>query len=80
MIEHCSVNRLKKTTNIHGLKFEGEFKLCEDGAVAKSRQISVNQDWKGGSQVLGERVYLDVSSINGERYSGSRFWSLPFSL
>jgi hypothetical protein len=56
MIVHCGVDRLKKTANIHGLKLKGEFKVCEDCAVAKARQRNVNQDWKGGSQVPGERV------------------------
>jgi hypothetical protein len=66
MIGHCGVDRLKKTANIDGLKFKGEFKVCEDCALAKARQRNVNKDWKGGSQVPGERVYLDISSIKGE--------------
>jgi hypothetical protein len=44
--------------------------------VAKVRQRNVNKDWKGGSQVPGERVYLDISSIKGESYGGSCFWAL----
>jgi hypothetical protein len=35
-----------------------------------------NKDWKGGSQVSGERVYLDISSIRDENYGGSCFWVL----
>jgi hypothetical protein len=76
MIRHCGVDRLKKTTNIHGLKLKGEFKVCEDCAVAKSRQRNVSKDWKGGSQLPGERVYLDISSIKGGSYGGSCFWAL----
>jgi hypothetical protein len=30
MIGRCDVDHLKKTANIHGLKFKGEFKFCED--------------------------------------------------
>jgi hypothetical protein len=44
--------------------------------VAKARQRNINKDWKGGSQVPGERVYLDISSIKGESYGGSCFWAL----
>jgi hypothetical protein len=76
MIGHCDVDRLKKTANIQGLKLKGEFKICEDCAVAKARQRNFNKDWKGGSQVSGERVYLDVSSIKGEIHGGSCFWAL----
>jgi hypothetical protein len=37
MIGHCSVDRLKKTANIHGLKLKGEFKVCEDCALVEAR-------------------------------------------
>jgi hypothetical protein len=76
MIGHCGVDRLKKSANIHGLKLKGEFKVCEDCAVAKTRQMNFNKDWKSGSQVPGERVYLDISSLKGESYGGSYFWAL----
>jgi hypothetical protein len=49
MIGHCDVDRLKKTA--HGLKLKGEFKFCEDCALAESRQRNVNKDWKDRSQV-----------------------------
>jgi hypothetical protein len=75
MIGHCGVDRLKKTANIRGLKLKEEFKVCEDCALAKARQRKVNKDWKGGTQVLGERVYLDISSIKGESNGGSCFWA-----
>jgi hypothetical protein len=73
MIGHCGVDRLKNTANIHGLKLKGEFKVCEDCALAKVRQRNVNKEWKGGSQVPGERVYLDITSITGKSYGGSCF-------
>jgi hypothetical protein len=57
MIWHCGVDRLKKTANIHDLKLKGEFKVCEDCALAKVRQRNVNKEWKGESQVSGEKVY-----------------------
>jgi hypothetical protein len=47
MIGHCGVDRLKKTANIHGLKLKGEFKVCEDCALAKARQRNIYKDWKG---------------------------------
>jgi hypothetical protein len=71
MIGHGGVDRLKKTTNIHGSKLKGELKVDEDCALAKARQRNINKDWKGGNQVPGERVYLDISSIKGESFGGS---------
>jgi hypothetical protein len=76
MIGHCGTDRLKRTATIHNLKLKGELKVCEDCALAKARQKNVNQDWKGGSQAPGERVYLDICSIRDKSYGGSRFWVL----
>jgi hypothetical protein len=76
MIGNFDIDRLKKTTNIHGLKLKGEFKVCKDCVLAKARQRNGNKDWKGGSQVPGERVNLDISLIKGESYGGSCFWAL----
>jgi hypothetical protein len=75
-IGHCGVDHLKKTANIHSLKFKAEFNFCGYCALAKVRQRSVNRDWKGGSQVLGGRIYLDISSTKVESYGGSCFWAL----
>jgi hypothetical protein len=52
------------------------FKVCKDCAVAKARQEKLNQDWKGGNQVPGKRVDLDISYIRDENYGHSCFWVL----
>jgi hypothetical protein len=44
VIGHFDVDRLKKTANIQSLKLKGEFKVCEDCAVAKARQRNINKD------------------------------------
>jgi hypothetical protein len=55
---------------------KGYFKVCDDCAEAKARHRNVNQDWKGGSLVLVERVYLDISSMKGKNCGSSCFWDL----
>jgi hypothetical protein len=40
-IWHCDFNLLNITTNIHGLKMKGEFKVCEDCVIAKAMQRNV---------------------------------------
>jgi hypothetical protein len=67
---------LKEDRSNHGLKLKGDFKVCKNYEVAKARQKNFNKDWKGGSQVSGERVYLDISSIRDESYGSSCFWAL----
>jgi hypothetical protein len=79
MIGHCGVDCLKKTAQVHGLKLKGNFKVRKDCSFAKARHKNLNKDWKGGSQVPGERFYLDISSIRDESYGGyggSCFWVL----
>jgi transposase InsO family protein len=41
-----------------------------------ARQKNVNKEWKGGSQIPGEQVYLDISSIKDVSYGGYKFWVL----
>jgi hypothetical protein len=76
MIGRCGVDRLKKTANIHALKLKGEFNVCEECKLAKATKRNISKDWKGGSQVPGERVHLNIRSIKGESYGGSCFWVL----
>jgi hypothetical protein len=33
-------------------------------------------DWKGGSQVLGERLFMDISSVRDLSLGGYKFWVL----
>jgi Reverse transcriptase (RNA-dependent DNA polymerase) len=76
MLGHCGSDRLVKTANIHDFTLHGEFKPCEECATAKARQKNVNKDWKGGSHVPGERLYIDISSVKDASYGGSKFWTL----
>jgi hypothetical protein len=36
----------------------------------------VNKDWKGGSNTIGERLYVDISSIKGKSVGGAKVWAL----
>ena len=76
MLGNCWSDRLVKTAKIHSVKLSGEFRMCEECAIAKAWQKNVNKEWKGGSQVPGERLYLDISSIKDISYGGPKFWVL----
>jgi hypothetical protein len=53
---HCGSDRLEKTSKIHNLKLNGEFKTCEQCAITKARQKNVIKDWKCVSQVPEEQL------------------------
>jgi hypothetical protein len=40
MLGHCGSDRLERTTRIHGFKLLGN--LCEECAISKARQMSIN--------------------------------------
>jgi hypothetical protein len=63
MLGHCGTDRFKKISKIHSLKLSGEYETCAECAIAKARQKNINKEWKGGSQIPGEQVYLDISVV-----------------
>jgi hypothetical protein len=56
ILGYCGSYRLEKTAKIHDLKLNGEFKTCEQCAIAKAKQKSFKKDWKGRTQVSGEQL------------------------
>jgi hypothetical protein len=76
MLGRCRLDRLENTGKIHDFRLSGTFETCEVCAIAKARQKNLNKDWKGGSEVPGERLYFDISSIKDTSYGGSKFWAL----
>jgi hypothetical protein len=67
---------LKNTARMYGFKFTGQFEICEDCAIAKSRQMNVNKVCSGSSKILGERLYVDICSIQERSFGGFKFWAL----
>ena len=43
MLGHCGSDRLEKTAKIHGFNLIGDFKTCEECAIAKARQKNVKK-------------------------------------
>jgi hypothetical protein len=76
IFRHCGLDRIQKTAKIHDFKLKGNFEGCEDCAVAKARQKNVTKVWKGGSLIPGERLYLDISSIEEKSFGGAKLWVL----
>ena len=73
---HCGEATSRMTGKAHGYDVVGVFKPCEACSVGKERQKNINKEWKGGSVIAGERLYVDISSIKGESYGGLKFWAL----
>jgi transposase InsO family protein len=72
------VNRkiLNKKIKVYGLKSSGSFDTCEQCAIAKERQKNVDKRWSASSNLPGEHLYIDISSIKERSFGGAKFWAL----
>jgi hypothetical protein len=66
---------LRSTTEIHNLTMFGNAEFCEDCAMSKSEQKNFNKVWLGSSNITGERIYIDISSIKQRSLVGAKFWA-----
>jgi hypothetical protein len=61
---------------MYGLKHSGNFETCKECAVAKAQQKNVNKNWLNSSDVPGERLYINISSIAEKSFGGAKLWAL----
>jgi hypothetical protein len=73
---HCGQEILNKTIKMYRFKSSGNFDTCEQCAIAKTRQKNVNKNWLCSSNLPGERLNADISSIKERSFSGAKFWAL----
>jgi hypothetical protein len=64
---HCGFETLWSTAKIHNLT------IC---AIVKANQKTVNKVWFGSSNIPGERIYINISSIKVTSLGGAKFWAL----
>jgi hypothetical protein len=73
---HCGQEILNKTIKMYGFKSSGSFDTCEQCAIAKARQKNVNKQWLGSSNLPGECLYINISSIKERIFGGAKFRAL----
>jgi hypothetical protein len=76
ILDHCGAASARLTGKALGYEVIGTFDTCEACSIGKARQKNINKQWKGGSSVPGERLYVDISSIQGVSFGGAKFWAL----
>jgi len=54
----------------------GKLPVCENCAMGKAKQKNLPKVSEGGSNIAGERLYIDISSIKEKSLGGSKFWLL----
>jgi hypothetical protein len=73
VLAHCGEVNARLTGKAYGYEVTGKFDVCEACSVAKARQKNINKEWKGGSLILGECLYVVISSIKGTSFGGAKF-------
>jgi hypothetical protein len=58
------------------VKSSGNFNTCEQCFIAKAQQENVNKNCLGSSNLPGERLYVNISSIKDRSIDGAKFWVL----
>jgi hypothetical protein len=76
VLGHCGEVNARLTGKAYGYEVTGKFDVCEACSVGKARQKNINKEWKGGSSISGERLYVEINSIKGTSFGGAKFWAL----
>jgi hypothetical protein len=76
LLGHCGQEILNDTVKMYAFKSSGNFEKCEQCAIAKSWQKNVKKNWLDSSDVPGERLYINISSIKERYFGGAKFWAL----
>jgi len=76
ILGHVSEETMRKTAKFYDWKISGTLNKCSDCGLAKSKQANTSKEKVLRSKVPGERLFIDISSVKGKSYSGSKFWLL----
>ncbi len=75
-IGHPSEDTTRKTAAHYNLKLKNKLEPCLDCAEEKSQQKDINKTSEVSSDVPGEHLMIDISSIKKKSYGGKKFWLL----
>ncbi|CAJ1945008.1 unnamed protein product [Cylindrotheca closterium] len=58
----------------YNLKLQSKLEKCENCALAKSRQANISKEPVDRSEVPGEELMIDISSVKKKSAGGNKFW------
>jgi hypothetical protein len=76
MLGHPREDTTRKTAAFYGWILKGKILKCDHCAIAKAKQAKVAKKTETKSNKVGERIFIDISSVKGESYGSSKFWLL----
>ena len=76
ILHHCETNTVIHTGSKLGLKIQDTMNDCESCAKAKAKQKKMAKVTDTKSNVRGERLFMDISTIKQKSYGGGKHWLL----
>ncbi len=73
---HVNEDSVRRTASYYGIKVTGTFVPCYTCAISNIKQRPINKVTDNKSSQPGERLFLDIGSIQSKSYGGSKFWVL----
>ena len=73
---HASEAMTRSTASRMNVKLKGNFTYCDGCSQGKMRQKNISKKKIKQSEIPGERLFLDISSIKYTSLGGARFWVL----
>jgi hypothetical protein len=76
ILGHASEETTKRTAKYYRVELKGTMEKCESCALAKARQKNVSKVTEHKATKVGERIYMDISSVNTHTFGGNKYWLL----
>ena len=76
MLGHTNMEATKAMVQHWGWKVKGTTTLCEDCIIGKAKQKSVKKSTNTQSTHPGERLFVDISSVNATSAGGKKYWGM----
>ena len=76
MLGHVNMDATKATMSHWGWKIKGKTSQCEDCIIGKAKQKSVKKSTNTHATKPGERLFVDISSVNATSAGGRRYWGM----
>ena len=74
---HINHEQVKQTAKALGWNLTGNTKeKCDNCAIGKAHQANISKKEKDRASKPGERLFLDINSVQGTSLGGSKFWAL----
>jgi len=76
LLGHLGYKEMLKTARDFGWVLIGKLQICDSCCKAKGRQKNLPGDDKEKAKYPGERLFIDIASVNKKSIGGAKYWLL----